>query len=67
MLLSLEILYVPYASVHFKCLFIRTQPMRALTDTGGGYHLGALNIMSDHSPSFPSSILHFPLIVPLGL
>jgi hypothetical protein len=44
----------------FKCLFIRTQPTRTLTDTGGGYHLGAPNIRSDHSPSFPSSILHFP-------
>jgi hypothetical protein len=51
----------------FKCLFIQTQPMQALTDTGGGYHLGALNIRSDHSPSFPSCILHFPLIAPFGL
>jgi hypothetical protein len=33
-----------------------------LNDTGGGYHLGALNIRSDHSPSFQSSILYFPLI-----
>jgi hypothetical protein len=66
-LLSLGIPYVPYALVHFKCLFIRTQPTRALIDTGGGYHLEALNIRSDHSPSFPSSILYFPLIVPPGL
>jgi hypothetical protein len=51
----------------FKCLFIRTQPMRALIDTGGGYHLEASNIRSDHSSSFPSSILYFPLIAPLGL
>jgi hypothetical protein len=51
----------------FKCLFIWTQLMWALTDTGGGYHLGAPNIRSDHSPSFPSSILHFPLIAPLDL
>jgi hypothetical protein len=51
----------------FKCLFIWTKPTRALTDTGGGYHLGALNIRSDYSPSFPSSILHFFLIVPSGL
>jgi hypothetical protein len=48
----------------FKCLFIRTQLTRALNNSGGGYHLGALNIRSDHSPSFPSSILHFPLIAP---
>jgi hypothetical protein len=51
----------------FKYLFIRTQPTRALNDTGGGYHLGAPNIRSDHSPYFPSSILHFPLIAPPGL
>jgi hypothetical protein len=30
---------------------------QSLTDTGGGYHLRASNIRSDHSPSFPSSIL----------
>ncbi len=51
----------------FKCLFIWTQPTRALIDTGGGYHLGAPNFRSDHSPSFPSSILHFPLIAASGL
>jgi hypothetical protein len=63
-LLSLGIPYVPYAPVHFKCLFNRAQPTRTLIDTGGGYHLGAPNIRSDHSSSFPSSILHFPLIAP---
>jgi hypothetical protein len=46
----------------FKFLFIRTQPTRTLIDTGGGYHLEAPNIKSNHSPSFPSSILHFSLI-----
>jgi hypothetical protein len=61
-LISLGIPYVPYASVHFKCLFNRAQPMWALINTGGGYHLGALNIRSNPSSSFPSSILHFPLI-----
>jgi hypothetical protein len=50
----------------FKCLFIMAQLMWALTDTGGGYHLGALNFRSDHSSSFPSSILPFPLIAPPG-
>jgi hypothetical protein len=51
----------------FKCLFNRTQPMRTLIDTGRGYHLGASNIRSDHSSSFSSSILHFPLIAPPDL
>jgi hypothetical protein len=51
----------------FKCLFIRAQPTWALTDTGGGYHLGASNFRSDHSSSFPSGILPFPLIAPPGL
>jgi hypothetical protein len=46
----------------FNCLFIQTQLTRTLTDKGGGYHLGAPKIRSDHSPSFPSSIFHFPLI-----
>jgi hypothetical protein len=51
----------------FKCLFIQTQPTCALINTGGGYHLETLNIRSDHSPSFPYSILYFPLIAPPGL
>jgi hypothetical protein len=51
----------------FKCLFIWTQLMRPLTDTGRGYHLRAPNFRSNHSPSFPSSILPFSLIVPPGL
>jgi hypothetical protein len=51
----------------FKCLFIQTKPTRALIDTGRGYHLGALNSRSDHTPSFPSSILCIPLIALPGL
>jgi hypothetical protein len=51
----------------FKWLFIRTQPMQALTNTAGGYHLKAMNFGSDHSSSFPSNILPFPLIAPPGL
>jgi hypothetical protein len=66
-LLSLGIPYIPYASVHFKCLFNRAQPTRVLINTGGGYHLAALNIRSYHSPSFPSSILYFLLIALPGL
>jgi hypothetical protein len=51
----------------FKCLFIQTQLTHTLIDTGGGYHLGAPNFRSDHSSSFPSSILSFSLIAPPGL
>jgi hypothetical protein len=51
----------------FKCLFNRAQPTWALIDRGGGYHLGAPNIRSDHSSSFSSSILHFSLIALSGL
>jgi hypothetical protein len=45
-----------------QSLFIWTQPTWALTDTGGGYHIGAPNFRSYHSFSFPSSIPHFLLI-----
>jgi hypothetical protein len=51
----------------FKCLFIRTQPMHALTDTGGSYHLGALIFRFRPLSTLPSSILHFPLIAPPDL
>jgi hypothetical protein len=40
--------------------------MWALIDKGGGYHLGAPIFRLDHSSSFPSSILPFPLIAPPG-
>jgi hypothetical protein len=66
-LLSLGIPYVLYAPLQFKCLFIRTQPTRALINTGGGYHLGALNLRSWPLSTFSSSILQFPLIAPPGL
>jgi hypothetical protein len=66
-LLSLGIPHVSYAPVHFKCLFNMDQPTRALIDTDEGYHLWASNIRSDHSSTFPSSILHFPLIARSGL
>jgi hypothetical protein len=66
-LLSLGIPYVSYALVHFKCFFIRTQLTRALIDTGGGYHLTVPNLWSRPFSTFPSSILHFPLIAPHDL
>jgi hypothetical protein len=51
----------------FKFLFNMAQPTWALIAIGKGYHLGAPNIRSDHSSSFPSSILHFSLIALPGL
>jgi hypothetical protein len=57
-----KILYVP---VHNSNLLTGPDD-QFLTDTGGGYHLGAANFRSDHSHFFPSSILHFPLIAPPG-
>jgi hypothetical protein len=51
----------------FKFLFLQTQLTQALIDISGGYHLEASNIRSDHSPSIPFSIPHFPLIAPPGL
>jgi hypothetical protein len=59
---QLEDSICPVCVSTFKCLCIRTQPTRALIDTGGGYHLEALNIRSDHSPSFQFTILHSTLI-----
>jgi hypothetical protein len=66
-LLSLGIPYVSYASVYFKCLFTRTQLTRALIDTGRGYQFGVLNLWSRPLSTWPSSILHFPLIAPPSL
>jgi hypothetical protein len=40
---------------------------QSLKDTGGGYHFEALNFRSDHSSSFPSNIIPFPLIALPGL
>jgi hypothetical protein len=57
----------PICGSTFRCLFNRAQSMWALTDTGGGYPLGALNFISYHSSSFPYSILSFPLTTPPSL
>jgi hypothetical protein len=57
----------PVCSSIFKCLFNRAQPTWALIDIGGGYHLEAPNFRSDHSSSFLSSILPFPLFAPPNL
>jgi hypothetical protein len=39
----------------------------SLTDTGGGYNLEAAGLPHTHSPTFPTSCLPFPLVVPPDL
>jgi hypothetical protein len=39
---------------------------RSLIDTGGGYNLGGANLPHTHSPTFPTSCPHFPLMAPPG-
>jgi hypothetical protein len=57
---------IPYVLVHNSNLL--TGATRSVLNWHRrGYHLGALNFRSDFSPSFPPSILHFPLIAPPGL
>jgi hypothetical protein len=57
---------IPYAPVHNPNLLIGAR-RSILNRHSRGYHLEALNFISDHSSSFPSSILHSSLIAPLGL
>jgi hypothetical protein len=40
---------------------------RSLTDTSGGYNLGGAGLPRTHSPTFPTSCPHFPLMAPPGL
>jgi hypothetical protein len=57
----------PVCACTFQIL-VRSDPTDAdLKRHRWGYHLGALNIRPDHSPSFPSSIIHFSQIAPPGL
>jgi hypothetical protein len=37
------------------------------TNLGGGYNLGGAGLSHTHSPTFPTSCLHFPLMAPPGL
>jgi hypothetical protein len=47
-------------------MLIHSDPIdEGLNQHTRGYHIGAPNFKSDHSPFFPSSILHFPLIAPI--
>jgi hypothetical protein len=40
---------------------------RSLIDIGGGYNIGGAGLPRTHSPTFPSSYPHFPLVVSPGL
>jgi hypothetical protein len=40
---------------------------RSSIDTGGGYNLRGAGLPHTHSPTFPTSCPHFPLMVPPGL
>jgi hypothetical protein len=40
----------------------RAQPMRSLIDTGRGYHLRSFEYENRPLSTFPSGILHFPLV-----
>jgi hypothetical protein len=50
----------PVCASTFQMLVQRGSTDMDLNRHRRGYHHGALNIRSDHSSSFPSSILHFP-------
>jgi hypothetical protein len=39
----------------------------SLTDTGGGYNIGGVDLLHTHSPTFPTSCLPYPLVAPSGL
>jgi hypothetical protein len=45
----------------------RGPPERSSIDLGGGYNLGGAGLPHTHSPTFPTSCLHFPLMAPPGL
>jgi hypothetical protein len=65
-LLGLPGLYHQYAIGTFNtCSWGLTE--QSLTDTGGGYNLGGADLPHTHSPTFPTSCPHFPLIAPPGL
>jgi hypothetical protein len=57
---------IPYVPVHNSNLLTGAR-RSVLNRHRRGYHLGAMNFRSNHSPFFPSSILHFSLIAPPGL
>jgi hypothetical protein len=40
---------------------------RSSTDLGGGYNIKGAGLPHTHSPTFPTSCLHFPLMAPPGL
>jgi hypothetical protein len=56
-----------YTSTQLNACCNRTQPTRSLIDTDGGFHLRSSEYENNPLSTFPSSILHFPLVVLSGL
>jgi hypothetical protein len=58
-------------SIYLVCASIKSNGcssgLNRRGSTGESYHLGAPNLRSRPLSTFPSSILHFPLIAPPGL
>jgi hypothetical protein len=52
---------------HNQCLFHWAQLTRSLINTGRGYQLQSSEHENSPLSSFPSGILHFPLVAPHGL
>jgi hypothetical protein len=59
--------YIPYAPLHNQMLVHSDPTIMGLNRHRRGYHRGALNLWSRPLSTFPSSILHFPLIAQVGL
>jgi hypothetical protein len=55
------------ASTQLNACCNRAQSTRSLIDTGGGYHLRSSEYENRPLSTFPSGILHFPLVAPSDL
>jgi hypothetical protein len=63
MLLSLrDPINLVYASTQLNACCNRTQPTWSIIDTGRGYHLQSSEYENRPLSTFPSGILHFPLV-----
>jgi hypothetical protein len=50
-----------------RCLFLMAQPIQSIINIGRGYHLQSSEHENKPLSTFPSNILHFPLVAPPGL